>query len=1137
MKKISTLLLSILFSVASFAQIAGDTIRVKAWDYTSANRDTVVGFLNLPGVTYEKILMRYNMRCKGAQVSTGNDRNKGCGEWDYSCNTFVIDSTKADSLSANVKSHRISGFSGSTFPWSPFPNLYRYRQLQPSPLATVISETGYTVGNGATNVHHPIPTHYYNGRSQYLYTAAELTTAGLTAGNIDAFFLYGNLTISTRLMRVKLKHTTLTQLNSSTPVDTGFTEVFNHNHSIYAFTAGDRVQFHTPFVWDGVSNIMVEFSFNWPNGLSSFPTLKGHTTTLPMGISTWADKHLSFDGTNYVTTPTYNGIGGAADRTVEAWINTKTANKEIINWGSNTTSGKWTVRINGGGQLRLEVNGGYIIGTKIITDSMWHHIAVSFSGTNVNQAILYVDGAIDTISSQQAAVVNTNVNTAPVRIGNGFNNTFFDGKIDNPRIWSAALSQTNIQNWMRKKLDNTHPNYSNLELDLSADQSTANVITDQSPNNRDGNISAHTFWAEIEGKNLFKDFTAFNERPDIKFMRGTYTLSGVVDTFYHSVEQPPNYMDSAIITSNAGTILNDVISYSAQTPLWNANNYITNFNENGNYLSTQVALPFGTINIVDLPYLQRSPMSFQIMSFVTPYGINLDLGPTGKTWTFDMTDFTPVLKGNKRMLMTFGGEWQEEMDVEFLYIVGTPPRNVMDINNIWRTQRSSNYQSINANSVFPPRNITLPSTAASFKIRSEITGHGQEGEFIPRNHHLSIDGGAPKYSWQAWKECAANPVYPQGGTWVYDRAGWCPGMATDLQEFNIDQHVTPGSTHSFDYNVDVASGDSRYIVNHELVSYGTPNHVLDARITDIMNPSTRVEFERENPICRSPKVRIQNTGSTTLTSLDIKYGLNGKAKWTHNWTGNLAFMETADVELNAPVWFWDNLNGPTGNVFEVEIEKPNGGTDEYVLNNKMNSDVVIPNVLPADFVIRYQANNAFTETKIEIIDDQNNVVFSKVAANTALTQDTINLPNGCFSLLISDNDDDGFSWWANNDGSGSLRLNSTSGLFLKNFNGDFGKYIRYNFTVNFPLSYETINGIFDVKIYPNPTDNELLVEATDIDKAQVEIYNIMGKKVNAPSIKNADKLSINTSTLADGMYFMKIQKAEHRATKKFIIKH
>ncbi|MBK8441874.1 MAG: hypothetical protein IPL35_00010 [Sphingobacteriales bacterium] len=26
----------------------------------------------------------------------------------------------------------------------------------------------------------------------------------------------------------------------------------------------------------------------------------------------------------------------------------------------------------------------------------------------------------------------------------------------------------------------------------------------------------------------------------------------------------------------------------------------------------------------------------------------------------------------------------------------------------------------------------------------------------------------PQFQWQVWKECADNPLYPQGGTWIFD---------------------------------------------------------------------------------------------------------------------------------------------------------------------------------------------------------------------------------------------------------------------------------------------------------------------------------------------------------------------------------
>ncbi|MEZ4985339.1 MAG: hypothetical protein R2795_09935 [Saprospiraceae bacterium] len=59
--------------------------------------DVRSGYFTFPaneGQTYEKILMRYNMRCHDAAIGSGN---VGCREWDYSCNTFITDPTRVDS--------------------------------------------------------------------------------------------------------------------------------------------------------------------------------------------------------------------------------------------------------------------------------------------------------------------------------------------------------------------------------------------------------------------------------------------------------------------------------------------------------------------------------------------------------------------------------------------------------------------------------------------------------------------------------------------------------------------------------------------------------------------------------------------------------------------------------------------------------------------------------------------------------------------------------------------------------------------------------------------------------------------------------------------------------------------------------
>ena len=65
------------------AQNNGDTIITQTFDYSSTTRDSVFSFPSNNSITYEKIIMSYNMRCKDDVINTsGSINNIGCGAWD-----------------------------------------------------------------------------------------------------------------------------------------------------------------------------------------------------------------------------------------------------------------------------------------------------------------------------------------------------------------------------------------------------------------------------------------------------------------------------------------------------------------------------------------------------------------------------------------------------------------------------------------------------------------------------------------------------------------------------------------------------------------------------------------------------------------------------------------------------------------------------------------------------------------------------------------------------------------------------------------------------------------------------------------------------------------------------------------------
>src|SRR4051812_44360641 len=189
MKKVIFQLAIILTAINSFAQSTGDTIVVKAFKYGSASRDSAINFPN-NAQTFEKIILKYNMRCKNALISTQAAPNQGCGEWDYSCNTYIVDSSRTEEDLNLQPNYVVSNSTATTFPYvtQPVFDYYNYNQTNVV-LNNIVSENQYTVGTGSSSLPNFLKANERSGRTQILYTAAELTSAGFTAGNIDGVLL------------------------------------------------------------------------------------------------------------------------------------------------------------------------------------------------------------------------------------------------------------------------------------------------------------------------------------------------------------------------------------------------------------------------------------------------------------------------------------------------------------------------------------------------------------------------------------------------------------------------------------------------------------------------------------------------------------------------------------------------------------------------------------------------------------------------------------------------------------------------------------------------------------------------------------------------------------------------------------
>ncbi|OYT15181.1 MAG: hypothetical protein B7C24_14465 [Bacteroidetes bacterium 4572_77] len=81
-------------------------------------------------------------------------------------------------------------------------------------------------------------------------------------------------------------------------------------------------------------------------------------------------------------------------------------------------------------------------------------------------------------------------------------------------------------------------------------------------------------------------------------------------------------------------------------------------------------------------------------------------------------------------------------------------------------------------------------------------------------------------------------LYPQGGTWFYDRAGWCPGMPVTQQNLDLTPYINIGVDEevAVDYNVEY-DPYGNYVTEIFFVSYDEPNFNNDAALEEIIAPS------------------------------------------------------------------------------------------------------------------------------------------------------------------------------------------------------------------------------------------------------------------------------------------------------------
>jgi len=564
-------------------------------------------------------------------------------------------------------------------------------------------------------------------------------------------------------------------------------------------------------------------------------------------------------------------------------------------------------------------------------------------------------------------------------------------------------------------------------------------------------------------------------------------------------------------------------------------------------------------------------LGYEIARFITPYGAGRYASSNwSHTWYYDVTDFAPLLHDSVEVIYQHTGYegntdrgWK--INVKFICVEGTPVREPIAVHKLWTGSFPMGDANNPVESHLIPVQQTLTAQTNSVRIRMMNTGHGADSaencmEFCPKYREIMWDNNMVSHKLIWRDDCGSNSMYPQAGTWIYDRGGWCPGSPVRYDDVDV-LNVTAGTQHTVDMNMEPYTAYKWFgNINTTgfLIEYKPIANTNDATLENVIAPSPESEFLRYNPICNQPIIVIRNSGSADLTALDIHYGVEGGPTSLFHWTGNLKFMQMDTVTLTTPV----NWTASSGK-FVIYTSSPNNTADQYNADDTFHTTFATPRVMAKSFVISLKTDGAASEKYYRIIDMSNgNIVFEKnnLADNTTYN-DTINLAgNACYKFYFGC---DGpanwggpnkhglyFSFFTSYIGSGSLSFkNISNGMPISGLNfagsatpfaassADFGTFYSFNFTTVNTLSVPQVNKvIFGLDVFPNPASDLINVAySSNEDKSRIELFDIQGRKLDYQSLTEKMGTTVfNLGAYPAGIYFIKYLAGEDVIVRKVI---
>lgn len=430
-----------------------------------------------------------------------------------------------------------------------------------------------------------------------------------------------------------------------------------------------------------------------------------------------------------------------------------------------------------------------------------------------------------------------------------------------------------------------------------------------------------------------------------------------------------------------------------------------------------------SINVVLRSNKDGKTMDYQLGRMITPYSGWYNRGDNttkwDHIWSWNITEYYPLLTDTVEIVMQYEG-YQDGFlaTTDFIFTQDNEHKKkdnrFIDVEQIYYSYYPFGRQDTTIDEYLGEKKVTLPKGTKKVLSRLQISGHGGDtlnaaAEFLKKSFvYVANENVVDNHA--VWRDdCGCNPIQPQGGTWIYKRAGWCPGTKVEEHYYDLTPFVENNELNIkmlFEYYNAQGLGEPGYQIANELFFLGD-KHYNHVDIKDMDGDTYGAG--RDNNIVESETHYLPNKFNLVMKTnsmADDKYSV----------------LEGVTREKNKEC----NKKGEPCHEKKMSCEK-----------------------------------------KGEISYEKKLYERSQMYPNTQYVQ-KVEVKDGNYLIRIEDDGCDGLSWWANQEqGEGYVLIyDETMTKVLETFEPDFGCKMEYPFVATSDInkvkhSQDKLTTLFD----------------------------------------------------------------------------